>query len=85
MSDLKKYLVLAVVIAAMAILGRLAWEWMFPVISNAASAVPTLFGAVPGWVWWMIFGISMSFLCPLKAALFGRSCRTSCSPRRSSA
>ena len=82
MSDLKKYLVLILVIAAMAVVGRLAWDML---LSNVLASVPTLLGAVPGWVWWTIFGVTMSLLCPLKMALFGRGCRTACSPRRASA
>jgi hypothetical protein len=87
MSNLRKYLVLVLAVVAMAVFGRLAWEMMLPPMSNAIASLPSLFSAVPTWVWWTVFGIGMSFLCPLKIALFGRSCRSarSCSPKRSSA
>ncbi len=75
MSDLQKFLVLLLVVLTVAVFGRFAWEMIAVPITAALAAVPSVLGALPGWLWWVAFGVAMSMICPLKIALFGRRCR----------
>ena len=43
----------------------------------AVAAIPGHLSTVPAWVWWTVFGVSMSFVCPLKRVFFGWGCRRS--------
>lgn len=74
MSDLQKFLVLMLVVLVVSVLGRLAWGMIVPPFTALIGAVPSLVAAVPGWLWWVVFGVAMSMICPLKIALFGRGC-----------
>lgn len=85
MTQFQKFLLLVFAVLAVAVLGRVAWSLILPSISYAGHSIASLLSVVPGWGWWIVFGVAMSFLCPLKAALFGRGCRSSsrCASRRS--
>jgi hypothetical protein len=77
MSELQKFLLLVFVVLATAVLGRFAWALILPLVIGMMAAVPPLLGAIPGWLWWVVFGVTMSMICPLKSAFFGGRCRTS--------
>ena len=85
MSELQKFLLLLFIVLATALLGRFAWALILPLLIGLTAAVPPLLAAVPGWLWWVVFGVAMSMMCPLKAAVFGGRCRSSsrCSRSRS--
>lgn len=77
MSDLPKYLILLFVVVTSALIGRIVWEMVAPPMTELLAAVPSLLGAVPGWIWWVAFGVSMSMICRLKHCFLARTCRAS--------
>ena len=81
MSDLQKYLLVIAAIIGVAVVGRILTDALFPPVFDVFSGIRWFISAVPTWLWWVFFGLA---ICPLKIALFGRSCRTSrCVPKHS--
>lgn len=76
MSDRRKFLILFVTVIAFALVGRVAWNLFAPSLTETVGLFVSLIGAAPKWLWWAVFGIAMSMICPLRMAFCGRRCRT---------
>lgn len=76
MNRLQSFLVLIFAALVVGLLARVAWAPFAQAVSSALAAVPSMLSAVPGWAWWILFGVAMSLLRPMKVFFLKKGCRT---------
>jgi len=81
MTRLQTFLLLVLGFATLAVVAQADWPLVLPAAIGAVTAiasffseVPSIFGAIPAWVWWTAFGIAISLSCSRKFARYGRAC-----------